>query len=416
MIDTKEVAWYSQASEVTPPCPHFGPCGGCQLQHLTYPSQLAAKRSTLEALLHEANIPNVPAIQTHTADPWHYRNRIRLRVEPGPGNTFLVGYNRHASNEFLPIRTCPIAAPVLLHTAQTLSTLALTNPTLAKWLTATAELELFTAPDETRLQLTFLLIAVPDLPADQIARTFAQLCDALHQQLPQLAGAGADLLRSIRANSAKLLPSRRLAATFIAPTWGSPGLLYPVLLKGVTQHLWVSRGSFFQVNRYLLESLVSVASTDLPPASKPNSLAWDLFAGVGFFTRVLSPHFARIIAVESAPASTADLAAAKLPNLRILTATVLDFLRIAALERDRPSLVLLDPPRAGLGLEAATLLTRIGPARIVYVSCDPITLARDLRAMLSSGYILAELHLVDMFPQTSHQETVAILHRIGNQA
>lgn len=128
MIDTKEVAWYSQASEVTPPCPHFGPCGGCQLQHLTYPSQLAAKRSTLEALLHEANIPNVPAIQTHTADPWHYRNRIRIRVEPGPGNTFLVGYNRHASNEFLPIRTCPIAAPVLLHTAQTLSTLALTNP------------------------------------------------------------------------------------------------------------------------------------------------------------------------------------------------------------------------------------------------------------------------------------------------
>ena len=403
----------SHGPETTPLCPHFGPCGGCQLQHLLYPTQLALKQQRLADLL--AFTP-IPAIQTHTADPWHYRNRIRLRVQPGPSNTFAVGYNQQASITFLPIHTCPISTPILLRTAQTLAELASANPTIARWLTATAELELFTTPDESRLQLTLLLAASPDIPADQTARTFTHLCESLRQHVPQLAGAGAELLRATYANAPRPRASRRDASNFTAPTWGSPGLLYPVTLNGQPQQLWVGRASFFQVNRLLIETLVATATANLASApGEHGTLAWDLFAGVGLFTRALAPHFARLVAVESAPAATADLAAARLPSLRIVTATALDFLRVAALDRDRPDLVLLDPPRAGLGLEAATLLARLKPARIVYVSCDPVTLARDLGAMLSSGYNLAELHLVDMFPQTSHQETVAILHRTGDR-
>ena len=401
-------------AETTPLCPHFGPCGGCQLQHLLPSPQLTLKQNRLTQLLAEAGISTPPPIQIHTADPWRYRNRIRLRVEPAPEGAFNVGYNHSATNTFLPIYTCPISAPILIEAAQSLINLASTSTTFAKWLAITAELELFTTPDESSLQLTLLLTAAPDIPADQIARTFTSLCDALKQRIPQLAGASVELLRSIRANSPKPRASRRSAARFIAPSWGSPGLLYPVTFNGSAQQLWVSRGSFFQINRFLVESLVTIAAAAIgpPTASSADTLAWDLFAGVGLFTRALARHFTRVIAVESALASTADLAAARVPNLRIHTSTVLDFLRIAALDRDRPALVLLDPPRAGLGLEAATLLARIAPARIVYVSCDPTTLARDLAAMLSSGYNLAELHLVDMFPQTAHQETVAILHRV----
>ena len=395
------------AAETAPACPHFGPCGGCQLQHLTYPTQLAQKQQTLESLLTGLH---APAIQTHAAGPLRYRNRVRLRVEPGlEANTFALGYNRHTSNTFLPIHTCPISAPALLRAAKALLALASTHPGVAPWLTAAAELELFTLPDESHLQLTLLLRTAPSIPAEQQARSFRDLCDALHRQLPELAGAAAELLRPTRANSARPHASRRASHNFTSPTWGSSGLLYPVTLAGQPQHLWVSRGSFFQVNRHLLETLVATATSG-PANSPPRPLAWDLFAGVGLFTRALAPHFAGITAVESAASAAADLASARLPNLRIITSTVLDFLRNAVLDRERPDLVLLDPPRAGLGFEAAALLTRLRVPRIAYVSCDPGTLARDLRAMLSSGYNLAELHLVDMFPQTRHLETVAILH------
>jgi 23S rRNA (uracil1939-C5)-methyltransferase len=88
-----------------------------------------------------------------------------------------------------------------------------------------------------------------------------------------------------------------------------------------------------------------------------------------------------------------------------------EFLRRAVLERDRPDLIVMDPPRAGVGLEVCALLARLKAPEVVYVSCDPATLGRDLRAMVDSGYKLNQLHLVDMFPQTFHQETVAILRR-----
>lgn len=408
--------------QVTPLCPHFGPCGGCQLQHLAYPGQLAQKQQTLTTLLNTAAII-APPIQTHAAAPWHYRNRIRLRLEPDPATaaTFLLGYNRAGSTTFLPIHTCPISASILLRTAQALTALAPDDPAIAAWLGATAELELFTTPNESALQLTLLLHAPPALPPEQRVRSFTHLAATLHQHIPELTGAGAEILRATHANSARPHASRRLAASFTPPTWGRPGLLYPIAYPATEppshspppDPLWVSRASFFQINRFLAETLVHLATAAISASRSAGSedLAWDLFAGVGLFTRPLAARFARVTAVETSTASTVDLAAGRLANLRIVTATVLDFLRVAALDRDRPALVLLDPPRAGLGLEAATLLTRLEPAGIVYVSCDPATLARDLRAMLFSGYNLAELHLVDMFPQTNHLETVAILHR-----
>ena len=400
--------------DVPPLCPHFGPCGGCQLQDLAYVAQRTLKQQRLTELLLAAKIAVLPAIEVHSGEPWQYRNRIRLRVEAEPDGSFRTGYNQHASNTFLPIRTCPISAPLLIRAALTLCTLAQANSSIAPWLEATAEVELFTTPDESRLQLTLLLRAAPKLASGQLGRNFATLCDALHREIPEMSGAGAELLRPTRANALTPRASRRMAAAFSAPSWGSPGLLYDATLNGDAQQLWVSRGSFFQINRFLVAELVRVATKTMVPAQ--GVLAWDLFAGVGLFTRVLAPHFDRVVAVESAGCATADLAVARLPNVTIHTSTVLEFLRVAALDRDRPSLVLLDPPRAGLGLEAATLLAQLRPAGIVYVSCEPTTLARDLGAMLSSGYNLAELHLVDMFPQTSHVETVAILDRMDDQA
>ncbi len=97
--------------------------------------------------------------------------------------------------------------------------------------------------------------------------------------------------------------------------------------------------------------------------------------------------------------------------MRAVRAATVEFLRDAVVQRERPELVVMDPPRAGVGAEVCALLARVGAAEMVYVSCDPVTLSRDLKAMVDSGYRIKELHLVDMFPQTFHLETVAMLRR-----
>jgi 23S rRNA (uracil1939-C5)-methyltransferase len=168
----------------------------------------------------------------------------------------------------------------------------------------------------------------------------------------------------------------------------------------------VSIGSFFQVNRFLIDPLVGLVTREAA-----GTLAWDLYAGVGLFARHLLSSFDQVVAVESAPSSVQDLR----HNLsggahRIVASNTLDFLRKEhASAKKRPDLVIVDPPRAGLGKEVTALLAELQPAHITYVSCDPATLSRDVKSLLDSGYSLKQLHMVDMFPQTFHLESVAML-------
>ncbi len=168
----------------------------------------------------------------------------------------------------------------------------------------------------------------------------------------------------------------------------------------------VDHGSFFQVNRWLIDEFVQCVV-----ASRQGALAWDLFAGVGLFSRGLVERFAEVIAVESSGHATPALAA----NLagtsgKIIDSDTLSFLR-SHRQATRPDLIVVDPPRAGLGPDTTALLSEIAAPSMVYVSCDPATLARDLRALLNSGYFLASVTLADLFPQTFHLETVVELHR-----
>ncbi|MGH9617179.1 MAG: class I SAM-dependent RNA methyltransferase, partial [Acidobacteriaceae bacterium] len=141
--------------------------------------------------------------------------------------------------------------------------------------------------------------------------------------------------------------------------------------------------------------------------------AWDLYAGVGLFSLALAERFQRVVAVESSHAACRDLR----HNLQgsraeYVHATSLKFLQQVVAQRQRaPDLVLLDPPRAGAGVDACRLMADAGPRRIVYVSCDPATLGRDIAALIQSGYRLLRLQMVDMFPQTYHMESIATLER-----
>jgi 23S rRNA (uracil1939-C5)-methyltransferase len=423
-------------SSATPRCPHFGVCGGCQHQDLAYTEQLRLKRARLEDLLRQAYIDAPPDIPTHSAEPYGYRNRIRLRVEEIDAQLRL-GYNLPATTHFLPITTCPIAAPALWDTAQALLAAAAHDRDAAFWLAAAGEVELFCNHDQTQLQITLFCAPRTKVPRTKVppnprgqpgspasSVSFARAFAAFQSHAPRcitLAGAGA-----IASDPRTGPTGRTLAAA------GAPGLAYSVAVPGQPPNnpetYWITRGGFFQVNRFLVETLLtlvcfeasSTARSDAALQPRRGLLAWDLYAGVGLFSRVLARSFARVTAVEANPTAAADLRRslqkvnAPLSNLSpqhtAIEATTLDFLRTAILNRDRPDLIVLDPPRAGASLEVCALLARIAAPTVVYVSCDPTTLARDLAA-LTPHYRLSALHLVDLFPQTSHLETVAILHR-----
>jgi len=407
----------SAPDRATPPCPHFGPCGGCQLQHLTYAAQLAEKAARLGTLLDATKLP-LPPIQLHASPPLAYRNRIRLTLAEVAGQ-LRAGYIRNPdpSNEsasaFLPITECPIAAPILWRAAEAL--VAELNQRAFVWLERAPftldQLELFATPDdvpdETQLQISlFVRTSAKSLPGKFTAE-LAALCESVRTQIPALAGAGLYLLPTRSGRS------RRVEQPRPGATWGTPGLNYTIPLlqpatdnQQATTSYWVPRGAFFQVNRFLLPELISLVAADYT-----GQLAWDLYAGVGLFTRALAPHFAHIAAVEIAEPAFTALGSARLPNRHAVKSTTLDFLSSAVLLRDRPDLIVLDPPRTGAGREVCELLVRAAAPTLVYVSCSPATLAADLITLAASGYTVADLHLLDLFPQTTHIETVAVLTR-----
>jgi 23S rRNA (uracil1939-C5)-methyltransferase len=159
------------------------------------------------------------------------------------------------------------------------------------------------------------------------------------------------------------------------------------------------------VNRYLTDELI-----DIVTSGRSGSTALDLYAGVGLFSSVLNREFERVIAVEGSPTSHADLLYNSPPNVKAVCSTTEKYLKNVA-GKLRPDLVVVDPPRSGLGESTADDLIALGAPQITYVSCDPATLARDLSGLLKAGYRVQEAHMVDLFPQTYHLESVFHLVR-----
>jgi len=169
----------------------------------------------------------------------------------------------------------------------------------------------------------------------------------------------------------------------------------------------VSRGSFFQVNRFLLDQLVEAAVE-----GAEGDTAFDLYAGVGLFAPALASRFRQVTAVESGAGAVRDLQfnaeRAGLGNVRAEARMVEEFLQ----EQERPAdFVLLDPPRAGLGKAVVRRLLELQPRQLALVACDPSTLARDLSALLAGGYGIVRMAMMDLFPQTYHLEAIVLLQR-----
>ncbi|MFZ3218173.1 MAG: 23S rRNA (uracil(1939)-C(5))-methyltransferase RlmD [Candidatus Acidiferrales bacterium] len=368
-------------------CPHFGVCGGCDYQHIPCEVQLKFKTEILrETLRRIGRIEWAGEITAHGSPAWGYRNRAQWKVrpleaageeaaEPGAdGKARLgIGYFRANSTALCAVEDCSIVSPLLLKTLLSLRA-ALAQGALPRGL---REIEAFVDATDAQLLLTATFAGFPSRAAEH-AETFRRI-------VPEIA-----------------------SLVFHDPSHDRMELFGPGFLEYAAGGIGYRVGhfSFFQVNRFLVEELASTVAE----GEEGGRLAMDLFAGVGLFSLPLAKRFARVVAVESNPAAARDLET----NMRgrgaieVRTADVEQFLNR---NKERPELVVLDPPRAGMAPEAIQRLGKLAPARITYISCEPPTLARDLASFSKAGYDCREVHLFDLFPQTFHMETVVRLRR-----
>jgi 23S rRNA (uracil1939-C5)-methyltransferase len=361
------------ANRIVPACPYFGSCGGCHYQHADYFSQLEIKSSVLrETLRRTAKLDWQNEIVTHAGEPWNYRNRTRIKVRGGAD--FSAGYYRLASHDLLAVEQCPISSPAI-------------NRALAQlWQMGRAqqvpdgieEIEFFANHDDSRLLVEVFGEADPP-----VRWRFLQ---DLQAAIPEVSGAG---FFSMAPGGPRL--TEKTGETF---------LVYAVGGKSFS----VSLGSFFQTNRHLIGELAKTVAGD-----SEGKTALDLYAGAGLFANHLAARFERVIAVEASQESAGDLESNAEKNVTAVRTTAEEFLRKSA--KSRPDLVVMDPPRAGLSDRVAKLLAALQAPGMVYLSCDPSTLARDLQVLVKAGYRVEEVHLFDLFPQTFHIESMVRLAR-----
>jgi 23S rRNA (uracil1939-C5)-methyltransferase len=307
-----------------------------------------------------------------------------------------VGYFKLASHELLPVEECPISSPLI------------NRGIAALWQSGRArkvpqgirEVEFFANADDTQLLV--------DVACARDARraNVRAWAEEFRASLPEIVGVVA--FREPNPGD------RKAAAPEILVTAGASHLTYETQKAKYR----VSAGSFFQTNRHLTDELVRIVT-----AGQSGDLALDLYAGVGLFSTALAGDMRHIVSVESSQTSTADLSYNQSSNGEAVQATTEQYLARSETSGrvgkgtvlphilNEPDLAVVDPPRSGLGERVARMLATLGAPRVIYVSCDPATLARDLVPLLAAGYRVEQVHLVDLFPQTYHLESVVHLAR-----
>jgi 23S rRNA (uracil1939-C5)-methyltransferase len=372
---------------VSPRCPYFQNCGGCHYQHTGYEHQLEIKAAILkENLRRIAKLELETELTIHPSPPWNYRNRARFQVQGAP--EFALGYFKFNSHQLLPVQECPISSASINRAIGAIWHLGRAGKVPSR----IREIEFFANADDTKLLAEVYCAA-------EIGNAAEQFATALKSVLDEVVGFVFFESRASKGESHG--DPRRLAVS------GAENLTYTTKLASYR----VSAGAFFQVNRHLTDELVNVvAERDPHRTAGATGTALDLYAGVGLFSSVLNREFERVIAVESSPTSHADLLYNSPANVKAVRATTEQYLENAA-GKLRPQLVVVDPPRSGLGEKVVRNLVKLNAPRITYVSCDPATLSRDLARLLPAGYRVEKAHLVDLFPQTYHLESVFHLVR-----
>ena len=343
---------------IEPPCPHFMACGGCHLQHLEYSEQVRFKEEMLRETFRRLAQMMLPEIEIVQGEPWHYRTRAQFKVFHEREEA-VIGFFAAQSHRIHSIDRCLLLAERL---NELLDGLQQEKGKLAAMRRAPEEIQLRTNNDESESAVDFL----GEPPEFEFLNRDETLSSA------------GELIYSTAFGSFR-----------------------------------ISSNSFFQVNRFLVERLVENALGDATGRT-----ALDLFSGVGLFTVSLSRRFKNVVAVEESPGAVSDLAENlrlnECKNVETVGANVSVLLNWGAERWSEVDFVLLDPPRQGVEKRVTQKLAEARVPRCAYVSCDPTSMARDLKMLCGAGYIIEKVFLLDFFPQTYHFETIVRLRRAGS--
>lgn len=377
-----------------PACPYYGRCGGCDLQHLSYESQLIVKRLILNDALQRIGRVFVPPDSPLSGESsWEYRNKSQY---PVAGPPWRIGFFQRRSHRVVDIGRC-LVQPQVMDSIRS---------AVRDRLLASEE----SAYDESLGSGNLRHIVVRHAQATgQASLVFvtalSELAVAAHSgltaQFPGLAG----VVQNVNPDA-----TNRVTGSKWVTLAGSP--CYQDRVLGKT--LQVSAGSFFQANTPVTDLLVKRILKYLDPDGAETVL--DLFCGVGTITLPVAQFVRKVIGVEANPSAVQDaranLQSNGVANVEIVQATA----EAGVAQLKAADAVIIDPPRKGCSPELLAELIRLAPRKIIYVSCSPPTLARDLAQLEQAGYEIRGIQPLDMFPQTSHIETAASLRRIRDGA
>ncbi len=388
------------AERLSPGCPVYHRCGGCNFQHWAYAAELDHKEQQVrEALARIGNLePSRVRPIIGSSDPYGYRNKGQFPWGLDDSGRPRLGLYARRSHQVVPVKACAIQDPIVNAVLPVANRLA--------------EESGLTVYDERKRRgiLRYLLVRTSRLEQRALVTVIVAKEDSRLIEFARRLMAVTPVVAGVVVN-VNPTPGNRVLGPTTRLLGGNPYLHEQIL--GLTFRL--SALAFFQVNPQQMEPLYQAALATLNGSPVR---VWDLYAGVGTLACLAAVRAEQVTAVEVHPEAVEDgrsnAALNRLHNLTFYQGTVETVLSRDGLTRDgRPAVVLVDPPRSGLSSEVLNILIRLKPARITYVSCNPATLARD-GARLQEAYRLAWVQPVDMFPRTDHVESCAAFEYRGS--
>ena len=377
---------------VEPDCPYYGRCGGCDFRHMDRTEELAAKRQRVQDALRRIGGSAVTVEGIDGGAPLHYRNKSQYPVAADGS----VGFYKARSHQVVPVTQCLIQRPQADAAAQALRTyIASCGVSCYDEKTRRGLVRhLYIRTNGVGQSLICVVANGKKLPREE------ELVRLLRQAAPETVG----VVLGVNTQ-----PTGAVLGTEYRTLWGADVLTDT--LCGLTFRLSVP--SFYQVNREMAERLYARAVEFAGLTGTETVL--DLYCGAGTITQVMARHAGRVIGAEIVPEAIEDAKAnAKRNNVENVEFFCGDASAVAAdlaARGLRPDVICVDPPRKGLAPEVVRAAAQMAPRRIVYVSCDPATLARDVKLFGQEGYEAVRAAAVDMFPGTANVETVVLLSK-----
>ena len=378
-------------ARLEPDCPWYGTCGGCQFRHMTYEEELEAKRQRVEDALKRVGGADLPVEVIHGAyHTTRYRNKVQFPV----GGTS-IGYYQGRTHSVIDIDDCLLqpkedtACRAAVKEWMTRANVPAYNEKTGKGLLR----HLYLRTNSMGEVLCCLVVNGKTVPQPEL------LIDLLQQATPRLVG----VVLSVNTRKTNVI----LGNEYIT-LWGSDRLE-----ETLCGHIFrLSVPSFFQINRDQTEVLYRRA-VDFAQLTGQETVV-ELYCGIGTISLALAEQAGMVIGVEIVPQAIEDAKENAERNdlshkTRFECGDASDL--AAQLEREgiRPDVVVVDPPRKGLAADVVDTIARMNPERVVYVSCDPATLARDVARFRPLGYTAVKAETVDLFPRTAHIETACLL-------